>query len=807
MTSTYSRSGRVKVHGQGIPVPGDGPKTAKIAIVGLAPAKEEQRLGRPFVGPSGKQLDQCLTLAGVDRYEVYVTNVSDRYIPIGSGVPDMDPSYYEDCQRRLASEFNAMPNLTTIIPLGDALIPITGKTGITRWRGSILPTILPVGYRAVPSVHPAWLIRGQWEFRGVLAFDIKRAVKESTLPGNVLALPNVPTITGPSFAQVEAALAYYRELSEDALLSIDLEMHHRQFIACIGLYDGERPAICTPFVYGNGKPVWSIGEEAWIWREMSRLFEHGKARLCGQNLSFDLIRLLWENGVSMQPPWMDTMHAHHALMPELPHSLAFINSIYTRLPYYKDDGKSWDPKIGEKSFWEYNCKDAWATWHCAKGLEADLRREKLWDTYVNAYTKRFRIAIRMEYEGIRVDTASWKDVVTELEQQIDTQQKVIDREVGYPIKVNSPKQIKDLLYTKRRWVPVISRKTHQPTVDVEALRSLHMKYNDPLVLKIIEQRQTLDLKGDIFDQEIGSDGRIRCHYSQIGTVTGGRWSSSASVTGSGMNLQNVPSKGPARKMFLPDKDHVFIEADQVQAEVMAVGWMGPVPGLIKLFREGRDIHMEVAKMIAQVVRDHKIRVPGGMFMCDPDTMDKLTHKDERYVAKRTVHASNYDMGAKRHASVTSIPVALSEILLTIYHVTLFPEIRSLYHTGIQRELRTTRTLWVPYFNTRRVFLGYWDSGGELLRAAYAHKPQALVGHITGRIMELIEDELLDRGAAIRMQVHDSVIVSARPEQVDWVIELIDKAAKSIVIHLPGGPLTIPMSYKVGPSYGELRDYR
>lgn len=804
---TRTTTSKSKVIGQGIPVPGDGPKSAKIAIVGLAPAKEEQRLGKPFVGPSGKQLDQCLSMAGVQREEVYVTNVSDRYIPIGTGVPDFDPKYYEECRHRLASELSSMPNLTTIIPLGDALIPITGKTGITRWRGSILPTSLPLGYRAVPSVHPAWLIRGQWEFRGVLAFDIKRAVKESSLPGNMLALPTIDMLTGPSYQRVMASLDYFNSLSEQSLVALDIEMHHRQFIACIGFYDGSHPAVCIPFVHGNGQAIWTSAEEALIWRGIANFLEHGKARLCGQNLSFDLIRLLWEMGISMRTPWMDTMHAHHCLMPELPHSLAFINSIYTRLPYYKDDGKEWDPKIGEKSFWEYNCKDVWAT-HCsALGLEQDLRREKLWDVYVKNYVKRFRIFVRMEYEGIRVDTGAWSKVVAELEDQIVKQQTDIDREVGYSFKVNSPKQVKDLLYNKKRWAPVISRKTHLPTVDVEALRSLHMKYGDPLVLKIIEQRQTLDLKGDIFDQKIGIDNRIRCHYSQIGTVTGGRVSSSASVTGTGMNLQNIPSKGPARKMFLPDEGHVFVACDQVQAEVMCVGWLGPVPGLIRLFKEGRDVHMEVAKQIAETVRLHKINMPGGLFMSDPATMDKIKNKDERYIAKRTVHASNYDMHARRHASVTSIPIALSEILLTLYHTVLFPEIRSLYHTGIQHELRTTRTLWVPYFNTRRVFLGYWDSSGELLRSAYAHKPQAIVGHITGRIMEMVEDELLDAGAAIRMQIHDEIIVSCRPDQVDWVCDLVDKAAKSVILHLPGGQLNIPMSFKVGPSYGELVDYR
>src|SRR3989304_1554341 len=56
-------------------VPGIGPATAKIAIVGEAPGAYEDIQLKPFVGPAGTVLEQCLHAAGLIRSEVYLTNV------------------------------------------------------------------------------------------------------------------------------------------------------------------------------------------------------------------------------------------------------------------------------------------------------------------------------------------------------------------------------------------------------------------------------------------------------------------------------------------------------------------------------------------------------------------------------------------------------------------------------------------------------------------------------------------------------------------------------------------------------------
>jgi len=56
-------------------VPGFGDERAQIMLIGEAPGREEDRTGRPFVGRSGKVLDRALRAAGLDRKNVYITNI------------------------------------------------------------------------------------------------------------------------------------------------------------------------------------------------------------------------------------------------------------------------------------------------------------------------------------------------------------------------------------------------------------------------------------------------------------------------------------------------------------------------------------------------------------------------------------------------------------------------------------------------------------------------------------------------------------------------------------------------------------
>src|SRR4051794_17779552 len=58
---------------------GEGPRKARIMLVGEMPGDREDREGRPFVGPAGRELDRALAEAGIERDAVYVTNVVKHF--------------------------------------------------------------------------------------------------------------------------------------------------------------------------------------------------------------------------------------------------------------------------------------------------------------------------------------------------------------------------------------------------------------------------------------------------------------------------------------------------------------------------------------------------------------------------------------------------------------------------------------------------------------------------------------------------------------------------------------------------------
>src|SRR5712692_10027742 len=69
-----------------VPVKPSGPINAKIAFVGMGPAKEEVSTGVPFMGPSGQIFNKALAKLGTNRKDVYVTNIHDEYLQPGTSL-------------------------------------------------------------------------------------------------------------------------------------------------------------------------------------------------------------------------------------------------------------------------------------------------------------------------------------------------------------------------------------------------------------------------------------------------------------------------------------------------------------------------------------------------------------------------------------------------------------------------------------------------------------------------------------------------------------------------------------------------
>lgn len=120
-------------------VPGEGPSNAKLVLVGQNPGREEDATGKPFVGRAGKFLNKTLQENGLEREEIFVTNLVKHVTP-GNRKPL--PDEIEACKPYLVAQLGIIK---------PEIVVLMGKVA---WQ---TPRIEGVGY--VETVHPSAAMR------------------------------------------------------------------------------------------------------------------------------------------------------------------------------------------------------------------------------------------------------------------------------------------------------------------------------------------------------------------------------------------------------------------------------------------------------------------------------------------------------------------------------------------------------------------------------------------------------------------------------------------------------------------------
>jgi DNA polymerase len=148
---------------------GEGPRRARVLIVGEQPGNSEDLEGAPFVGPAGRLLDRALVEAGIDRDTVYVTNVVKHFkwrrAPSGKRRIHQKPdrAEVEACRPWLEAEIERVkPEL--IVALGaTAAQALLGRSfRVTKQHGEVLPSDLGP---TLATVHPSAILRAPDEVR------------------------------------------------------------------------------------------------------------------------------------------------------------------------------------------------------------------------------------------------------------------------------------------------------------------------------------------------------------------------------------------------------------------------------------------------------------------------------------------------------------------------------------------------------------------------------------------------------------------------------------------------------------------
>lgn len=396
-----------------IQVPATYPAGFKLVVVGESPGRDEVDAKEGWVGQAGRCLQKAVGLAGLEWEQIGRSNVAKRRPHASSN--DFRSAFYETIEEPiytptgklskrtskttlwtaemqewvdllLASELRTHnPNL--VVAAGnEALSAITGLSGITNYRGSILnsrgdflrPNDTP--FKVLAVEHPSYILRQPTNF-WILAHDLKKAKREAEFPE--IRREPWTAVSDPQH-DLELVLGFIRYIGLHPETKYTLDVETRAgTLACFGCaYRNEREelfAFCVPIQTTQGG-YWTPEEECQIWEELN-IASKANPNLCNQNLEYDLYYLL-RYGIEPAGVYMDTMLAHSILHPELPKGLDFLCSWYLDdVEYYKGEGRNWSAGDRDTDLWAYNCKDDAFTLRVVEEIDKELIKRGLYKMY------------------------------------------------------------------------------------------------------------------------------------------------------------------------------------------------------------------------------------------------------------------------------------------------------------------------------------------------------------------------------------------------------------------------------------------
>jgi len=141
---------------------GEGTASSRVVFVGEQPGDQEDKQGRPFVGPAGRLLDEALELAGIDRSTIYVTNAVKHFKWTARGKRRIHakPSWSEisACQPWLQAELDAVEPAVLVCLGATAAQALLGKQfRVTKQRGTWVESELAEHVTA--TIHPSSILR------------------------------------------------------------------------------------------------------------------------------------------------------------------------------------------------------------------------------------------------------------------------------------------------------------------------------------------------------------------------------------------------------------------------------------------------------------------------------------------------------------------------------------------------------------------------------------------------------------------------------------------------------------------------
>jgi DNA polymerase-1 len=505
----------------------------------------------------------------------------------------------------------------------------------------------------------------------------------------------------------------------------------------------------------------------------------------GQNLKYDS-HILRRHGMPVAGWTLDTMVAAFLLEPDRPtfnmDSLAAFYLGHETIKYAALVGKGARQltldQVDVAHVTRYAAEDADVTLRLATVLGPKLKEAGVEDVWRTIDGPTLPVLERMEATGIRIDVEALAALSKDMDTQLDHERRAIHALAGGPFNVDSPKQLREVLFGALGLAP--GKKTAKSgafSTDAVTLEELAEQHE--IARRLLSYRELSKLKGTYVDTlpvlVNPQTGRVHTSYHPTGAATG-------RLSSSDPNLQNIPARTPIgltiRSAFVPDEGWVFLASDYSQVELRVLAHLCGDAGLQAAFRAGEDIHRVTAARV---------------FGVDPSQVSD----DMRRRAKAVNFGILYGMSESRLARDQGMTRQDAHDFIEAYF-SRFSSVKA-YIEGVRSEAMRegqVRTLFgrVRTFGVlkRRAHRGEIE---QALRGAVNTTIQGTAADLMKLAMVNVADVLARERfrARLLLQVHDELLLEVPREEIDSVKERVKDAMEQV------HPLSVPLSVdqKVG----------
>jgi len=419
-------------------------------------------------------------------------------------------------------------------------------------------------------------------------------------------------------------------------------------------------------------------------------------------------------------------------------------------------------------------------------LEKELREKSLLGLFRDLEMPLVEVLAEMELNGIKLDTQVLKTLSVHIEKRLIKLIEDIYAASGSQFNINSPKQLREILFEKLK-LPVVKKSKTGPSTDEEVLRSLADKHRLPALL--LEYRQLMKLKTtyvdtlpDLIDKRTG---KIHTSFNQTGTETG-------RLSSSNPNLQNIPikteiGKNIRRAIISSGPKNYLLSCDYSQIELRILAHLSKDENLTLAFKKDRDIHRATASLIYG--------------LDEPDTTDAM-----REVAKRVNFGIIYGLTSYGLSRDLRIPVDQAQGFIDAYFLR-YPKVKEYIQEQI---LKAQKNGFVTTLLGRRRYLPEINNKNQGIRQFAQRK--AINTPIQGSASDLIKLAMIEihnqihtgkLKAKMILQIHDELVFDVNQQELKELVELVkDRMENVLKLDVP-----IKVDIKFGKNWLEMEEVR